>query len=69
MDLKEKIKLRFDTLEESLRRGEYLTSDDKRREALELVASISKFTSALSEGERDFVIAAKVAINDQHPWT
>lgn len=68
MNIKEKIKKRFDDLEEALISGKHLESDDTAKEVEELISSIAKFTSVLSSAERDFINAAKLAVEDKKVW-
>ena len=68
MSIKEKIKKRFDDLEEALISGKHLESDDTAKEVEDLISSIAKFTSVLSSAERDFINAAKLAVEDKKVW-
>lgn len=68
MNIKEKIKKRFDDLEEALISGKHLESDDTAKEVEDLISSIAKFTSVLSSAERDFINAAKLAVEDKKVW-
>ena len=68
MNIKEKIKKRFDDLEEALISGKHLESDDTAKEVEDLISSIAKFTSVLSSAERDFINSAKLAVEDKKVW-
>jgi phage regulator Rha-like protein len=68
MNFKEKIKKRFDDLEEALISGKHLESDDSAKEVEDLISSIAKFTSVLSSAERDFINSAKLAVEDKKFW-
>ena len=60
--IKEKIESRFDQLEILMRSKSYT-------EAEELLPSITKFTSVLTEEQRDFLGAARLAIAENLDWT
>lgn len=68
MNIKDKIKARLDDLESGLREGRHLASDEERAQMEHVVASISKFFSTLSEEDRDFLNAARYAIEDGLEW-
>ena len=68
MNIKEKIKNRFDELEEALISGKHLESDDSAKEVEDLISSIAKFASVLSSAERDFINAAKLAFENKKFW-
>lgn len=68
MNLREKIKMRFDSLEADLKAGKHMGSIDERLEVLDLFESISKFWSILDDSERDFLNAARYAIRDMTEW-
>ena len=57
-----KIEARLDELEDLMKARNYA-------EAEELIPSITKFTSVLTEEQRDFVGAARLAIADNLDWT
>ena len=59
--IKEKIEARLDELDVLLKNGRYT-------EAEELLPSITKFTSVMTEEQRDFMGAAKLAIADKIDW-
>lgn len=60
--IREKIEARLDELEDLMKARNYA-------EAEELIPSITKFTSVLTEEQRDFVGAARLAIADNFDWT
>lgn len=68
MNVREKIKARLDTLEADLQAGKHLQSDEAKAEIEALIDSASKFYSVLSEGDRDFVNAARHAVGNNMPW-
>lgn len=68
MSLPEKIKSRLDGLEEGLRAGKHLAGDEGQAEMASLLSNVAKFYSALDDGERDFVNAARLAVEDKLPW-
>ena len=59
---KEKIEARLDELEALMKTRNYA-------EAEELLPSIAKFTSVLTEEQRDFLGAARLAIAENLDWT
>ena len=64
--IREKIEARLDALEDSLQRQDHLAEDPVT--VLEILASVSKFYSALSEEQRDFIQAARWAISEKKEW-
>lgn len=68
MNLRDKISTRFQELEIKLRSGRHLAGDEGRAEMVTLLSSIAKFTSALDDDERDFVNAARLAIEKAVTW-
>jgi hypothetical protein len=64
--IRAKIEARLDALEESLQRQDHLAEDPDA--VLEILASVSKFYSALSEEQRDFIQAARWAISEKKEW-
>lgn len=65
MDLKEKITLRLDTLQNLMESNYHLQDPDK---VYELTLKISKFWSILSEEDREYVQCAQSAIEDKIEW-
>jgi hypothetical protein len=61
MSLKIRIEFRISELELHLKSGNY-------PEAEALIPNITKFTSILSEEQRDFINAAKYAVSENIPW-
>jgi len=68
MNLRNKIQERLDRLENALRDGKHLSAGGDQGEVEALVHSISKFHSILSDEDRDFVMAAKLAIAERSSW-
>jgi hypothetical protein len=66
MSIREKIKTRMDTLETALKAGKHLSNPD---EVTDMIYSISKFWSILDGEHRDFLNAARYAIEEQVPWS
>jgi len=68
--IREKIQTRLDLLERGLKAGKHLHSekDNDILEVIKLVESISKFWRILTDEEKDFVHAARIAITEQLPW-
>ncbi|MBZ4690842.1 MAG: hypothetical protein JG765_2093 [Cereibacter sp.] len=67
MSIKEKIAARLDELELRLKADDHLEPDGA--EAIELlISSAAKFWSVLTEEERDFVTAARFAVDEQASW-
>ena len=60
--IRDRVEARFDELEAFMRAGNYA-------EAEELIRSIAKFTSVLTEEQRDFLGAARLAIAENLDWT
>ena len=68
MNIREKIKVRLSSVEIFLREGKHLASDEGKAEAEALVESASKFFSILSDEDRDFINAARLAIDSNMAW-
>ena len=69
--IREKITSRLDQLEADLKVGKHLleyASEDEMLEVYKLTESISKFWRVLTEDEKDFIQAARIAILEQKPW-
>ncbi|WP_299509051.1 hypothetical protein [Cypionkella sp.] len=69
MDIREKIKNRLELLEAELKAGKHLDNGNGKFEVENLVANIAKFFSVLSDTDRDFINAARHAIDVQVPWS
>ena len=68
MNIKEKIVARVDDLEKHLLAGDHLKSAEGVVAVLDLIASIAQFCSVLSDEERDFINAAKLAVAEKKEW-
>ncbi len=68
MNVRVKIQARLDALETQLKAGEHLHSVEGVIAVLTTIASVSKFWRVLSDEERDFINAARLAIEDQMAW-
>jgi len=68
MNIKEKISARLDDLEKHLVAGHHLKSAEGAVAVLDLISSVAKFASILSDEERDLVNAAKMAVADKVEW-
>ena len=69
--IREKIKSRLDELEENLKCRKHLlehASEDEVVEVYKLTESISKFWRVLTDEDKDFILAARIAILEQHEW-
>ena len=60
--IRQKIEARLDELEDLIKARNYA-------EAEELIPSITKFTSVLTEEQRDFMGAVRLAIAENLDWT
>ncbi len=60
--IRDRIEARFDELEALVKARNYA-------EAEELIPSIAKFTSVLTDEQRDFLGAARLAIAEKLDWT
>lgn len=68
MTIRELIIARFDQLESALIAGKHLESGSDAQEVDNLINSIAKFMSVLSDAERDFINAARMALEDKLEW-
>lgn len=68
MSIRSRISTRLDDLEHRLKSDDHLKLDGVGSVEL-LISSISKFWSVLTEEERDFVAAARFAVEEQVSWT
>ena len=60
--IREKINVRLDELEALMKARNYADAE-------ELIPNITKFTSVLTEEQRDFIGAARLAIAENLDWT
>ena len=60
--IRDRVEARLDELEALMKARKYA-------EAEELLSSITKFTSVLTEEQRDFIGAARLAIAEHMDWT
>lgn len=65
VSVKEKIKNRMDTLEELMKSNKHLSNTE---EVEDLISSVSKFWSVLSDEDRDFIHGARYAIETKSKW-
>ena len=68
MSVRNKIKTRLDALETGLREGRHLADVEGRSEMTALLGGVSKFYSVMGDDDRDFVISARMAIQERLPW-
>ena len=68
MNVRMKIQTRLDTLEAQLKAGEHLRSAEGVIAVLMTIGAVSKFWRAMTDEERDFVNAAKMAVEDELKW-
>lgn len=68
MNVREKIQTRLDTLETLLKAGEHLKSAEGVIAVLTTIASASKFWRMMTDDDRDFVNAAKLAVEVELEW-
>ncbi|MBF9060083.1 hypothetical protein HKCCSP123_12925 [Rhodobacterales bacterium HKCCSP123] len=69
MNLRNKINRRFDALTYSLESQLHLSDNEGDRIFVEdQIHSIAKFWSILNDGERDFINAARLAIEKRMNW-
>ena len=66
--LRTKIKTRFDDLTTAMEAQKHLSDGEDFIEVITLIESITKFWTILSDGERDYVNAVRLAVHDQVPW-
>ena len=65
MSLRDKIKTRMDGIQEMMESNVHLENPIKVEEA---IAGVSKFWSALSEEDRDYIHGARFAIEEEIEW-
>ena len=66
--IREKIEKRLDELEAALKKQKHLDQDSGIQEVIDLIGSISKFWRILDDDQRDYVIAARIAVEEQMSW-
>lgn len=65
MNIREKIKERMDTVEMALKQGQHLSEPDEFQNQMD---NVTKFWSSLSEEDRDFLNAARFAVEENLLW-
>jgi len=65
MSLRDKINERMDELQKLMEGNEHLSNPDKVEL---LIGSVSKFWSALSEEDRDYIHGARYALEEKMEW-
>ena len=65
MTVKDKIKERMDQLQEWMERNYHLEHPD---DVIDLIQSVSKFWSVLSEEDKDYIHGAQYAIEEKMEW-
>jgi len=65
VSLRDKIKTRMDGIQEMMESNVHLENPIKVEEA---IAGVSKFWSALSEEDRDYIHGARFAIEEEIEW-
>lgn len=68
MNVRMKVQTRLDALEAQLKAAEHLRSVEGVITVLTSIASGSKFWRAMTDEKRDFVNAAKTAVDDELEW-
>lgn len=66
MNVREKIKLRMDTLQKKMEANAHLKHP---KDVEEHIQTVSKFWPALSEEDRDYIDGCRHAIEEQISWT
>lgn len=69
MTVREKIQRRLDDLEAKLKAGEHLDSVQGLIAVLIAIDSVSKFWRVLTDEERDFLHAARLAVEEEREWS
>lgn len=64
--LQQKISDRMDLLEQEMMQNNHLTNPE---ETIELMNSISKFWSVMSEEDQDYLSAARYALSERQVWS
>lgn len=68
MNVRMKIQTRLDALEDQLKAGKHLKSAEGVIAVLSTISSVSKFWRVMTDEERDFVNAARLAVEDELKW-
>ena len=63
--IRQRIEERLNLLESMLTSQEHITNPD---DVLEAIASVSKFYSVLTEEQREFIQAARLAVVERRDW-
>ena len=63
--IRQRIEERLNLLESMLSAQKHLSDPD---DVLEMIASVSKFYSVLTEEQREFVQAARLAVEERKDW-
>jgi hypothetical protein len=66
--LRTKIKTRLDALTTAMDAQKHLSDGEDFIEVITLIESITKFWTILSDAERDYINAVRLAVQDQVPW-
>lgn len=67
-NVRERLDNLLSEIEADLKKGHYLGSVAARDALQEKVERASAKSRILDEGDRDFLIASKIALKDQIPW-
>lgn len=67
--LRKKIATRLEALEDAMKAQHHLGDQEARNEIKDQIDSVAKFWSVLTDGDRDFVNAVRLAVKDQRHWT
>jgi hypothetical protein len=67
--VREKIQRRLDDLEAKLQAGEHLDSVQGLIGVLVAIDSVSKLWRVLTDEERDFLHAARLAVEEEREWS
>lgn len=65
MHLRRKIELRMANVQQAMETNHHL---DRKEAVLELISSVSKFWSVLSEEDRDYIHCARDAVEEGREW-
>lgn len=64
-NLRSKINERMDSLQEAMEANVHM---EDPQQVTEIILSVSKFWSALSEEDREYIQCAQYAIEEKHEW-